>query len=267
MKFVGAIILLLVYWPISLANIGLSNSFGAPEVRPFQRGEYLRYNIHYGLLNAGEATFKVLDTQVHLSGKPHYAVKVTGRSYRSWDLFFKVRDYYYSYIDSTTMTPTIYSRSISEGGYSEKESFLFKGSEKVARGKVNDRDTSVAIPLKVQDLASMLYYARSFKFYQKEIGSSLPIDVFFGAKWYSSRATFVGYEEIKTELGTFRCMKIVPDLVAGRVFKGQNDMMVYVSDDENQVPIRIESEIFIGSIKVDLTEFENLSYPLSSKVK
>lgn len=255
-----------------LLVVGSSNKDGlegvsSPEVRPFQQGEYLRYNIHYGVLNAGEATFSVLDTQLFIKNRPHYAVRVTGRSYRSWDLFYKVRDFYYSYIDSATMTPSVYSRNIYEGGYTESESFLFKPKEQLAKGKVNGVDTTVKIPFNVQDLASMLYYARSFRFYKMSVGSSVQMNIFFGANWYASRATLVGRETIKTSLGTFRCMKIVPDLVEGRVFKGQNDMVVYVSDDENQVPIRVESEIFVGSIKVDLVEHQRLRYPLSSKIE
>lgn len=266
MRSLAILLALSCFCPTQSVDKGFEGGFGSPESRPFKKGEFLRYNIHYGFVDAGEATFSVLDTQVSLLGNPHYAVKVTGRSYKSWDLFFKVRDFYYSYIDSSSMTPTVYSRNILEGGHKEEESFLFKRNLKLAKGRVNERDTAISIPNDVQDLGSMLYYARSFRFYEKEVGSSLPIDVFFGAKWYKSRATFVGYEDVKTSLGKFRCMKILPDLVEGRVFKGQNDMVVYVSADKNQVPIRVESEIFVGSIKVDLAEFRNLSYPLSSKI-
>lgn len=238
----------------------------APEYRPFKKGEFLKFNIHYGFIDAGEATFQVNDTDLYIGDKKHYSVLVTGRSYRSWDYFFKVRDYYYSYIDSGTMRPTIYSRSILEGDYRDKESYFFDYGKSEARGKSQGKDTSVNIPIDMQDLASMIYFARSIKFYEKDIGYELPINVFFGSSWFECGARFDGYENITTKMGTFKCMRIIPELVSGRVFKGQDDMVVYVTADENQVPIRIESEIFIGSIKVDLVEYKNLSYPLSSKI-
>lgn len=248
-------------------DIGGTIDSSKPDYRPFKRGEFLRYNIHYGIVDAGEATFTVLDTMRVIKNRPHYSVRVTGRSYRSWDFFYKVRDYYYSYIDSASMLPSIYSRNVQEGDYKDQESYYFDRLKKEAKGKNSLGSSTVAIPEKVQDLASMIYFARSFKFYEKEVGSRLGIDVFFGGEWFECGARLDGYEEVNTSLGTFKCMRIIPELVEGRVFKGQDDMVVYVSADENQVPIRIESEIFIGSIKVDLVEFRNLSFPLKSKVK
>ncbi|MGB0430452.1 MAG: DUF3108 domain-containing protein [Bacteroidia bacterium] len=237
-----------------------------PEYRPFAPGEFLKYNIHYGIVNAGEATFSVNDSLQLIKNKPHYKVRITGKSYKSWDLFYKVRDYYYSYIDSASMQPTVYSRNVQEGDYKDKESFWFKPKEYKAKGKNSEGELEIEIPNQIQDLASMIYYARSIKFYEKEQGFYLPMNVFFASEWYKCGAEFIGYENIKTTIGTFRCMKIIPKLVEGRVFKGQDDMVVYVSADENQIPIRIESEIFVGSIKVDLIEYENLKYPLRSKL-
>jgi hypothetical protein len=262
-------ILTLLCFSTILLGLKSSNNPGdfKPEYRPFKKGEFLRYNIHYGIVNAGEATFSVLDTMRKIRGNSHYAVKVTGRSYKSWDLFYMVRDYYYSYIDSITMLPSVYSRNVLEGDYKDKESYLFKHSEELAKGKNAEGESEVAIPSGVQDLASMIYFARSIKFYEKEEGYELPINVFFASEWFECSAIFDGYENIETSLGTFRCMRIIPKLVEGRVFKGQDDMVVYVSADKNQVPIRIESEIFVGSIKVDLVEFRNLTYPLDCKIE
>lgn len=248
-----------------ISNIDSARSkLTSPEYRPFTNGEFLRYNIHYGIIDAGEATFSIQEDLRVIANKSHYSVKVTGKSYRSWDLFYKVRDYYYSYIDTVTMLPTVYSRSVQEGDYADKESYRFYHEEHMANGKNSQGDSELEIPYGVQDLASMLYYARSIKFYEKEEGYKITMNVFFGSEYYQVSAHFDGYEDVKTSIGTFRCMRIVPELIEGRVFKGQNDMVVYVSADRNQIPIRIESEIFVGSIKVDLVEYRNLSFPLES---
>lgn len=233
----------------------------------FNKGEFLRYNIHYGLVNAGEATFTVLDTQLVIAKKPHYHLKVTGRTYKTWDYFYKVRDVYHSYIDSSTLKPTIYSRTIKEGDYIDDETYFFNLNDKKAIGKTKGEEKEVEIPEDIFDLVSMIYYSRCINFRDVEEGFELPLNVFFASEWFASGAKYVGKEIIKTKLGTFRCLKVVPQLIEGRVFKGQNDMVVYVSDDKNQVPIRIESEIFVGSIKVDLEEYKNLKYPFECKIK
>lgn len=264
---------MMILIPFCLASLflGSSNTEKSeeykPEYRPFKQGEFLRYNIHYGIVDAGEATFSVLDTMRKIKGNSHYAIKVTGRTYKSWDFFYLVRDYYYSHIDSASMLPTVYSRNVIEGDYKDKESYLFDHENEIAKGKNSLGESQVAIPFGVQDLASMLYFARTIRFYEKPEGFEIPLNVFFASEWFECSAMFDGYENIKTSLGTFRCMRIIPKLVEGRVFKGQDDMVVYVSADKNQVPIRIESEIFVGSIKVDLIEFRNLSYPFDCKIE
>lgn len=236
------------------------------DYRAFKTGEFLRYNIHYGPVNAGEATFYVLDSLQKVADKPHFKVRVTGRSYSSWDYFYKVRDYYYSYIDTQTMLPTAYSRNVSEGSFEDKESYFFNRKKNIAKGKSNGEKVEIEIPDDVQDLASMIYYARAHRFHKMEVGSSLPIKVFFGKEWFESSAVLVGREEVKTKLGTFRCLKILPQLVKGRVFKGQDDMEVFVTDDKNLLPIQIKSKIFVGSIKVDLAEYKNLKFPMEAKI-
>lgn len=238
-----------------------------PDHRAFLPGEYLRFNIHYGPVDAGEAVFYVEDTLVKVGGKPHYKVAVTGRSYKTWDVFYKVRDYYYSYIDTASMQPTVYSRNVAEGDYRDLESYRFNRRDTVAIGKANGEKKQIGIPPDVQDLASMIYYARSLYFRDKKVGAYAPINVFFASQWFACGMRYDGIEMVKTPIGTFRCMKIVPILVEGRIFKGQDDMVVYVTDDDNQLPIRIVSEIFVGSIKVDLMEYSNLKFPLKAKVK
>lgn len=267
MKWKPVLILAMLAAGWAVAQNHLREAVYHPEYRPFKPGEYLRYNIHYGLVNAGEATFRLADTLRQMGKRPHYVVEVTGRSYRAWDVFFKVRDFYYSYIDTATMLPSVYSRHVLEGDFNDRESYFFDRVKMEARGKNLLGPQVIDIPARVQDLASMLYFARSVRFYNKPQGFLLPIDVFFESEWFASGAKLDGITEVQTALGRFRCMRIVPQLVEGRVFKGQEDMVVYVSADKNQVPIRIESAIFVGSIKADLVEYSHLRHKLTARIR
>ena len=78
---------------------------------------------------------------------------------------------------------------------------------------------------------------------------------------------YLGKEQIKTKYGTFNAIKFKPLLVKGTIFEGGEKMTVWVTDDANHVPIRIESPIAVGSVKVDMMGYSNLRHPLSSLIK
>ena len=53
-----------------------------------------------------------------------------------------------------------------------------------------------------------------------------------------------------------------PYVQAGRVFKEEESLTVWISDDENKVPLRIKASLAVGSLKADLEEVKGLSHPL-----
>lgn len=234
-----------------------------PEYQAFEPGERLEYNIHYGMVNAGRATFEVKDELVKLDGRPHFAFSVFGRSTSGWDWFYKVRDHYYSWVDMQNMLPTKAFRDVREGRYTTEEELIFKREQKqvIRNGKPED------VPPRIHDIVSAIYYARCIGFSDVEAGRYVPIKTFFANELFPLGVTYKGTEQLETDFGTFRVRVFQPELVEGRVFKGQDDMTVYVSADKNQVPLRIESKIFVGYIQADLYEYENLKYPLSARIE
>ncbi len=234
-----------------------------PSYTAFQRGEELNYRIHYGLVNAGKATFHVRDTLVSIGGKPHFSIKVFGRSKSTWDWFYKVRDHYYTYMDTNTYLPSIAYRNVREGSYKTKERLVFKREDGVLLRNGEKRN----IPEGIHDILSAIYYARCINFSKAQTGAHLPIKTFFSDSLFPVGVTYKGKSTVKTNFGKFKCRIFEPELVKGRIFKGQDDMTVYVSDDRNQVPLRIESKIFVGKIQADLKSFENLKYPLKARIE
>ena len=83
---------------------------------------------------------------------------------------------------------------------------------------------------------------------------------------YEMYIRYLGKENIKTKYGKFRAIKFKPLLIKGTIFEGGEKMTVWVSDDANRLPIRIESPISVGNIKVDMMSYRNLKYPLSSLI-
>jgi hypothetical protein len=125
----------------------------------------------------------------------------------------------------------------------------------------------MTIPTYTQDIASALYYARNLDLKNATVNQKFPIDIYLDNKVYNLNFTYLGKETIKTDLGKVKCIKLRPKLVVDRVFKGTNDMTVWISDDENKIPIRVQTEIQVGSVKVDITGYSNLKNDFTALVK
>lgn len=230
----------------------------------FQEGENISYNVFYSVvgiyINAGSANFTV--TSEHVNNRPVYHVVGTGSSNPSYDWIFKVRDKYETYIDTATLKPQKFIRDISEGGFKHYENITFNH-------QVNTATTTTGvfkIPDCVQDVLSSIYYARNIDFNKYRPEDKIPFTMFLDNQVYNLYIKYLGKEVVKTKYGKFRTIKFKPLLVKGTIFEGGEKMTVWVSDDPNHIPLRIESPIVVGSIKVDMMQYRNLRYPLSSMI-
>lgn len=227
----------------------------------FKPGETLDYRIHYGLIDAGEARLQVKPTLHKVSERTAYHVVGTGKTLGAFDWFFKVRDRYESYIDTEAMIPWIFIRRINEGGYVKNQDVTFDHYKRVAKSNT----ATIPVPENVQDLVSAFYYARNLDFASAKPGQVFPIKAYLDDEVFPMNIKYIGKEEIKTKLGVFKCIKFRPMLLQGRVFKEEEDMTVWVTDDLNRIVVRAQAEILVGSIKMDLKSYAGLANPLSSK--
>ena len=230
----------------------------------FEAGENISFNVFYSVaglyVNAGTANFTT--TLDHVSNRAAYHVVGTGSSNPSYDWIFKVRDKYETYIDTATLQPLKFIRDINEGGFKKYENVTFN----------NQTNTAITtngvfkVPNCVQDVLSSIYYARNINFDKYKTDDKIPFSMFLDNEVYNLYIKYLGKETIKTKYGKFRAVKFKPLLVKGTMFEGGEKMTVWVSDDMNHIPLRIESPIVVGSIKVDMMQYRNLRYPLSSMV-
>ncbi len=230
----------------------------------FHAGEQLTYKVFYSVagayIGAGEATFT--SSLERLNNKPVYHIVGEGKTYSFYDNFFKVRDRYESFIDTATFQPYKFIRNINEGGYKKYENVTFN---KVTNTAVTN-DGVYKVPTCVQDIISSLYYMRNINFDSYKPGDRIPFSLFLDNEIYSMYIRYMGKETVKTKYGKFRAIKFKPLLIKGSIFDGGEKMTVWVSDDPNHIPVRIESPISVGSIKVDLLTHRNLRYRLSSLI-
>ncbi len=238
------------------------DDFCGERNKAFQAGEKITYKVYYTLagvfVGAGEAVFNTVLEQ--LNGRMVYHVTGEGSTYSFYDNFFKVRDKYETYIDTATLQPHKFIRNINEGGYKKYENVTFN---KVTNAAITN-DGVFKVPACIQDVLSSIYYARNIDFSRMKMADTIPFSMFLDNQVYHLYIRYLGKEVIRTKYGKFRTIKFKPLLIKGTIFEGGEKMTVWVSDDANHIPLRVESPISVGSIKVDMMDFRNRRYPLTS---
>ena len=240
------------------------------ENKTFQGGEEITYKLYYNLgimwLSAGEVTFKVNDMG------SQYHVAVAGRTYKSYEWFFKVRDYYDTYIDKNSLLPKTAIRNVREGKYRLYDEITFDQENKKAsslRGKTKDVATKKNYNLGecMHDMLSVIYYSRNIDFESYKEGEEFPVKIFMDKEVWPLNVKYKGKQSRKKVKGKgkFNTIKFSPQVVSGRVFKEGEKMMVYVSDDKNRIPLLIESPVSVGSVKAVLKNYKGLKYNMTAK--
>lgn len=236
----------------------------------FEAGESVTYKLYYNWnfvwLPAGEVTFKVEETT------SEYHLIAIGKSYKSYEWFYRVRDRYDTYVDKETLLPRLSQKTLEEGRYrlyDKTELDQANGKATSWRGKSvqNTRLFEHEIDGCMHDILSIVYYCRNVDFSDFETGDLFPIKIFMDKKTYPLKVKYLGREnkkQIKGQ-GKFKTRIFSPEVIAGEVFTEEAQMKVWVSDDKNQIPLQIESPLTIGSVKAILKGYEGLKYDLDSK--
>ncbi|MBP7316230.1 MAG: DUF3108 domain-containing protein, partial [Chitinophagaceae bacterium] len=170
---------------------------------------------------------------------------------------------YESYIDTATMQPLKFIRNVNEGGHKIYQNITFNKTTNTAV----TNDGVYKVPACVQDVVSAMYYARNIDFSKLRKDDKIPFSMFLDNEVFNMYIRYLGKEEIKTKYGKFNAIKIKPLLLKGTIFEGGENMTVWVSDDANHIPLRIESPIVVGKVKIDMMSFSNLRHPLTSLIK
>ncbi len=239
--------------------------------RAFKQGEVFNYKINYNWgalwVAAGEATFSVELSRIN--NFPVYHFVGIGTTYPKYDFLYKVRDKYESYADTLHLKPLRFIREVSEGGAFTYDDYVFSLSKNKVytssrKNKKPGKFDSISINSCTNDVMTAIFYARCIDFSSYEINDTIPITFVLDGEVFPSYIRYLGKEIIKNELlGTLRCIKFRPKLIEGTLFKGGEGMTVWVTDDENKMPVYVETPILIGTIKVNLVKYENLRNKLT----
>lgn len=228
----------------------------------FESGEWFRFRIHYGFLNASYATLSL--TEEEFKGKEVFHVVGEGSTTGFARWFFKVDDLYETYFDKRTGKPYRFIRKIDEGGYTKDLliDFDHNANEALVINRKHGKQKTIPTSDGIQDLLSGFYYLRN-NYESKDlfIGQEISLDLLYDEdEVFKFKLKFLGREVVDTKFGKVQCLKFRPYVYSGRVFKEEESLTLWVSDDDNKVPVRIKADLVIGSLKADLDAFKGLKY-------
>jgi hypothetical protein len=227
----------------------------------FKIGEQLNYKLKYGIFTAAEATLKISDTDLTFDDHPVFHLVAEGRTSGTFDLFHKVRNRYDSYIDKKELTPYLYTENIHESNYRRSDKARFYQEQK----KVVSNKGTFTGNVQTFDVISAYYFARSLDMTQVTKGQKFTMSYFLTDGISQLDIEYVGKEVVKTALGTFNCLKFSPSIEPGRIFRKDSKLYLWITDDNNRIPVKAHVEVLVGSISMELTSATGLKYPLLGK--
>jgi len=228
----------------------------------FKVGERLTFDVKYGFVTAGIAEFSIPKI-VKLSGRDVYNVTFKVSSVPAFDAFYKVRDRYETFIDVEALFPWRFEQHIREGGYSRDFSAFFDQR----KGKAKTSEGAYDIPPAVQDIISAFYLARTFDYSKMKVGDKFKLQNFYKDTTYPLDVVYKGKETITVEAGTFECIIVEPLVQEGGLFKSEGTLIIWLTDDNVKIPVKVKTKIIIGSIDAELSGYSGLISEVKSKKK
>jgi hypothetical protein len=242
-----------------------------PEVpnRTFAAGEYLKFDVHYGFINAGYADLQVMPDPVSVEGHPCYHIVGRGWTNGTWDHIFKVRDRYETFLDREHMIPWLFKRHIVEGKFDRTQRVIFHQERRKATFiDYNEIETPYFVPANIHDVLSAFYFARArYDHRSLQVGDRISLKNFLDRKTFELEARLLAREDIKVKGQRFRALKFELLIEEAGLMTDGSSILFWMSDDANKVPLRIESELMIGSLKADLIEWSALRHPFTAKLE
>ncbi|MEO6903057.1 MAG: DUF3108 domain-containing protein [Bacteroidia bacterium] len=265
----------IIFLLVNLHLLAFAQKTCAVKNKSFQAGEVFNYKVYYNWgaiwVSAGEASFSTQLTEIN--AHPLYHFIGEGSTYPKYDFLYKVRDKYESYADTATLKPYRFTREAREGGSYTFDDYVFSQQKNKVytaerRNKKPIKYDSINTIACTKDLMTAIFYARCLDFSMHKPNDTIPITFVLDGKVYLSYIRYMGKEIIHNEaLGNVRCIKFRPKLIEGTLFKEGEEMIVWVTDDDNKMPVYVETPILVGTIKVKLYRYSGLRNKLDCIVR
>ncbi len=229
----------------------------------FEVGERLTFDIDYGFITAGKAVMSIPGYQ-YINGRPTLDTRVEAMSSPTFDWVFRVRDRYETFLDVDGLFPWRFEQHVREGHYSKDYEATFDPENETAS---TSNGHLYKTPEYVHDIVSAFYYIRTLDLTHARRGDVIHLENFFDGQVHPLDVRVLGHQQVETAVGTFECCVIEPMVVKGGLFKSNGSIKIWLTDDNDHIPVKMSSKILIGSIEAKLVKYEGVRSPLTSKVE
>lgn len=227
--------------PILLLSVAAA-SRGATMNDVYGKGETLDYELSWSSVSGGAARMTIAPIS-----NDRYRITSVAKSGTFFSRFFKVRDEIESIVGSDDFSTLQYHKMLLEGSKRKDELTVIDERHKVAirKGK------AVPVPQPVFDPISLMYYVRGLDLTPGKVHE---FTIIADGKVYTVSAHVLERQTIGTPAGTFKTILVEPQMEStSGVFKDeQKRLLIWYTDDARHVPVRIRSDLKIGSITVSL---------------
>ncbi len=231
----------------------------------FNKGEFLEYRVHYGFITAGKGTMEVSNKLYRINDRICYKIDTKGRTVGSFKYFMRVNDLWRSYIDTSAFVSQKFYRHIEENNYRKDEEVFYDHQANNVRvvDKKRKIDKKYNVPDNAQDMISGYYFLRTVDFSKLNSGDTLTVPGFLEEESYELKLVYRGKGVVRNRLGKINVLKLTPIMPENSFFDGENSLRVWVSDDVNKIPVKVEADMFIGAVEIDLDQYSGLKGDLN----
>ncbi len=258
-KLPGIFFLILFLWSSS------AFSQQNPDNDAFTFGEELNFEVSYGWLNLADAKLQINRRSHTQNNRPHYKIDVYGKTKGAATIFGKVNDNWGTYLDTNTVLPSLFYQNIEEGKYRKHEKVFFDQKNGKALVELYEKDNKTLksakeydLPGPIQDLVSGFYYLRTLNLENMKPGEVVLIKGFFDKEIYNIKLIFEGTERLETEIGIKDTYIFSPQIPKNKLFRGEYPVKVWVTKDQNKIPVKIKANLFLGSLNFDIINAKGL---------
>ena len=228
----------------------------------FGVGERLVFDVSYGFITAGEAVIQIPRIE-QIRGRSAFRVEFLVNSLPSFSWIYKVQDRYLTFIDTVSLLPHRFEQHIREGSYTRDFTADFDRDRRVA---ITTEGEFPIVP-EVHDIFSAFFFARTVDYETMGAGDSILLFNYYRDKYYELMIRVLGRQELEVEAGTFRTIVVEPIVKEGGLFKSEGRIVIWLTDDEVKIPVRVNTKVVVGSIDSELREYSGLAGPLSSRIR
>lgn len=228
----------------------------------FTVGERLMFDVGFSFITAGEAEFQILNAD-SIHGRACYRIVFTVKSLPSFSWIYKVEDRYETILDAKGLFPWRFVQHVREGGYRRDFTADFNQMD----GFATAENKTYPIPPYVHDAVSAFYFVRTMDFSQSRPGQKYVLHNFFKDSTYNLAVKFLGRQQVSVDAGVFNTIVIEPLIQEGGLFKSKGRVLIWLTDDERKIPVKVSTSVVVGSIDAELREYHGVILPINAKVK